>query len=129
MASKILLADDNLQNRFLMQFMLKNFSVSSGIELEVLEAVDGQEVIERYEAFNPKVILMDLKMPRMDGWQATGLIKRKRPDITIIAVSAQAMLGDREKAIASGCDDYIAKPVDRNKLESLLLKYLNISQI
>ena len=112
-----------------MQFMLKNFSVSSGIELEVLEAVDGQEVIERYEDFNPNLILMDLKMPRMDGWQATGLIKKKRPDITIIAVSAQAMLGDREKAIASGCDDYIAKPVDRSKLESLLLKYLNISQI
>ncbi len=85
---------------------------------DVLLATDGQTAVDKARAEHPDVILLDMNLPVMDGWTAAGLIK-KSPEssgIPIIALTAHAMSGDREKAIAAGCDDYHPKPVDFSRL-------------
>ena len=85
---------------------------------EVSLATDGQEGVDRAGAERPDVILLDMNLPVMDGWTAAGLLKgdpATRP-IPIIALTAHAMAGDRERAIAAGCDDYHPKPVDFSRL-------------
>jgi CheY-like chemotaxis protein len=73
---------------------------------------------------NIDIVLMDIKMPGMDGYQATGEIKKIRRDLTVIAQTAYAFASDRDKAIEAGCDDYISKPIDRMQLLTLISKYL-----
>jgi two-component system cell cycle response regulator DivK len=85
---------------------------------DVTLAVDGQQGVDKAVADPPDIILLDMNLPIMDGWTAAGVIK-SRPETTkvpIIALTAHAMSGDREKAIAAGCDDYHAKPVDFSRL-------------
>ncbi|MGH3053614.1 MAG: response regulator, partial [Gaiellaceae bacterium] len=92
-----------------------------------LEASNGQEALSLVETARPDLIFMDLKMPVMDGWEATRRIRLTEvgQSIPIIALTAQAMAGDEQKALAAGCDDYVAKPivdpeVIRDKVERLL---------
>jgi CheY-like chemotaxis protein len=75
---------------------------------------------------NPEIslVLMDIKMPVMNGYLATKKIKKLRPDLPVIAQTAYALVGDREKAIQAGCDDYISKPILEEKLIEMLKKYL-----
>jgi CheY-like chemotaxis protein len=68
---------------------------------------------------------MDIKLPFMDGYEATKAIKQINPKISIIAQTAYAMAGDKEKALSAGCDDYISKPLDLNKLQKLVKTYLS----
>ena len=85
---------------------------------EVLVATDGKQGVERARADAPDIILLDMNLPVMDGWTAASRIKAD-PDsahVPIIALTAHAMSGDREKAIAAGCDDYHPKPVDFSRL-------------
>jgi two-component system, cell cycle response regulator DivK len=121
---KILVVEDNLDNRRILVYRLKRIG-----EFEILEAANGQEALGLVEAARPDVIFMDLKMPVMDGWEATRRIRSMEGGqrIPIIALTAQAMAGDEQKALAAGCDDYVAKPivdpdVVREKLERLLGK-------
>jgi CheY-like chemotaxis protein len=81
---------------------------------DVVVATDGQEGVEKARAQRPDIVLMDMNLPVMDGWTAAQAIKsdQETGDIPIIALTAHAMSGDREKAIAAGCDDYHPKPVD-----------------
>lgn len=81
---------------------------------DVVVATDGQEGVEKARAQRPDIILMDMNLPVMDGWTAAQAIKsdQETGGIPIIALTAHAMSGDREKAIAAGCDDYHPKPVD-----------------
>ena len=95
---------------------------------EVVVAVDGKKAVEIARSESPEIILMDISLPGMDGWEATKRIKAspETSAIPIIALTAHAMEGDREKAFETGCDDYDTKPVELlrllNKIEALLQK-------
>jgi len=119
---KILVVEDNLDNRRILVYRLKRIG-----EFDIVEAGNGQEALSLVESEAPDLIFMDLKMPVMDGWEATRRIRLLEAGrhIPIIALTAQAMAGDEQKALAAGCDDYVAKPivdpsVVRSKLERLL---------
>jgi len=114
-----LLVEDNEMTRD----MLSRRLVRHGYVVAM--AVDGAEGIEMAQTENPDLILMDLSMPVMDGWEATRQLKDNPDtrDIPIIALTAHAMAGDREKAIEAGCDDYDTKPVE---LPRLLEKIQNL---
>ena len=117
---KILVVDDAEFNRDLIVQLL-------GDEYEVLEAVDGGEGVSRAEQEKPDLILMDLGMPVMDGWEATRKIKANSElrHITIIAVTSHAMVGDEIQAREAGCDDYVPKPIDENELIRKIKKFLS----
>ena len=85
---------------------------------DVILATDGQQAVDKARAERPDIILLDMNLPILDGWTAAGLIKTsaEASRVPIIALTAHAMSGDREKAIAAGCDDYHPKPVDFAKL-------------
>ncbi len=110
--AKILLVEDNEMNRDMLSRRLKK----KGFEVEI--AVDGQEGVDKAKSISPDLILMDLSLPVLDGWGATKAIKAN-PDtssIPIIALTAHAMAGDREKAIEAGADEYDTKPIDLKRL-------------
>lgn len=111
---KILLVEDNEVNSDMLSRRLvkKKFDVSI--------ARDGEEGIEKAFALKPDIILMDLSLPKIDGWEATRRIKANKETETIplIALTAHAMVDDREKAIKAGCDDYDTKPVEFERLIS-----------
>lgn len=113
--AKILLIEDNEMNRD----MLFRRLIRRGFD--VVCAEDGLKAIEMADIEIPDIILMDLSLPVLDGWEAAKRIKgiEKLRHIPIIALTAHAMTGDREKAIEAGCDDYATKPID---LASLLKK-------
>jgi CheY-like chemotaxis protein len=96
------------------------------LNIEIHHVTDGIDAIN-FIKMNPDVslILMDIKLPFMDGYEATKVIKQINPKIPIIAQTSYAMLGDREKAIIAGCDDYITKPLDLKKLQELVKNYLS----
>ena len=110
--AKILLVEDNEMNRDMLSRRLERRGY------EVVIAVDGAEGVRMAEAEAPALILMDMSLPVLDGWEATRQIKAAPAtgDIPIIALTAHAMSGDREKAIEAGCDDFDTKPVDLPRL-------------
>jgi CheY-like chemotaxis protein len=121
-AKRILVVEDNLDNRRILVYRLKRIG-----DFEIIEAANGLEALEIVRSAPPDLIFMDLKMPVMDGWEATRQIRALEGGgrIPIIALTAQAMAGDEQKALAAGCDDYLAKPivdlnVVRAKMERLL---------
>ena len=109
---RVLLVEDSEDNRFMMKRLLE----MSGYE--VLEAVNGEQAVNTAQTMSPDLILMDLSLPTMDGWEATRRLKASAATarIPVIALSAHAMAGDREKALAAGCDDYDTKPIDLQRL-------------
>jgi two-component system, cell cycle response regulator DivK len=117
---KILYVEDNDDN----VYVVKNRLTRAGYT--VLVAVDGQQGVDMALAERPDLILMDLSLPGLDGWEATRRLKAapETKSIPVIALSAHAMAGDREKALAAGCDDYDTKPVEltrlRAKIDALL---------
>ena len=119
---KLLLVEDNEDNRD----MLSRRLVRKGYEVSI--AVDGAEGIVKARDENPDLILMDMSLPIIDGWEATRQVKAdpRTASTPVIALTAHAMAGDREKAVAAGCDDYDTKPVDLprllGKIEALLAK-------
>ena len=119
---KILLVEDNKANQILMQLILEE------LNLEVLIANDGLEALKAYEEDIYSLILMDENMPNMNGMEATKQIRKlelnKGYKTPIVAVTANALSGERERFIESGMDDYISKPIDRVELERVLIKYL-----
>ena len=118
--AKILLIEDNELNRD----MLSRRLVKRGYDVAI--AVDGEQGLAMARSETPALILMDMSLPGMDGWEATRQIKATPATraIPVIALTAHAMAGDREKAIAAGCDDFDTKPVDLarllQKIEALL---------
>ncbi len=96
------------------------------IGLKVMLATDGKKAI-KYCQDNKDInlVLMDINMPIMNGYLATKEIKKFRPELKIIAQTAFAIVGDREKALEAGCDDYISKPIDLQELQNLIIKYIN----
>lgn len=117
---RVLVVEDNLDN---MTFIV---DVLTSLDYEVIQAKDGISGVEQAESEQPDLILMDLSLPKMDGWQATRTIKARDilRDIPIIAITAHAMLGDRELALEAGCDDYITKPINLQELAGKLDQYI-----
>ena len=116
---KILVVEDVEHNQDLVVQLLED-------NYEVLTAVDGAEGLQIAEREHPDLILMDLSLPVIDGWEATRRLKANAAlkHIPIIALSAHAMMGDAEKALQSGCDDYLSKPLDEDLLFAKLAKSL-----
>ena len=118
--AKILIVEDNEMNRD----MLSRRLIRRGYQ--IVMAVDGAEGIAAAKAENPDLVLMDMSLPVVDGWEATRRLKAEplTRAIPIIGLTAHAMTGDRDKAIAAGCDDYDTKPVELprllQKIETLL---------
>ena len=119
--SKILLIEDNEMNRDMLSRRLQRKG------FEVALAVDGQQGIDAVRQDRPDLIIMDMSLPVLDGWEATRQLKAdpETRDIPIIGLSAHAMAGDREKAMNAGCDDYDTKPVELPRLLDKISGYLN----
>ena len=120
--TKILLVEDNEMNRD----MLSRRLARKGYEVSI--AVDGKQGVEMAQRDAPDLILMDMSLPVLDGWEATRQLKGADATrgIPVIALTAHAMSGDREKALEAGCDDYDTKPIELarllEKIESMLKK-------
>jgi two-component system cell cycle response regulator DivK len=120
--AKILLVEDNEMNRDMLSRRLERRGY------EVVIAVDGQQGVAMAESESPDLILMDMSLPVIDGWEATRTIKggMETKQIPVIALTAHAMSTDRDKAIEAGCDDYDTKPIELprllEKMEALLSK-------
>jgi CheY-like chemotaxis protein len=109
---KILLVDDNELNRDMLSRRLKRR------DFEVEMAVDGQEGVDLTRSLMPDLILMDMSLPIIDGWTATGILKSDSSTrhIPVIALTAHAMEGDRQKCLEAGCDDFDTKPIEFKRL-------------
>lgn len=108
MSTSVLLIEDNEQNRYLARFLLEQQGY------EVHEAVDGLAGIDLAETLRPALILLDIQLPRMDGYEVAAAL-RQHPELRatpIIAVTSYAMVGDRERCLEAGCNGYIEKPID-----------------
>ena len=110
--SKILIVEDNEMNRDMLSRRLERKG------FEVVMAEDGAKGVNMSKSENPDLILMDLSLPVMDGWEATSTIKadNNTKEIPIIVLTAHAMAGDREKALEAGADEYDTKPIDFKRL-------------
>ena len=117
---KILIVEDNEMNRDMLSRRLERRGFA------IVMAVDGQQGVDMARNEKPDLILMDMSLPVMDGWTATRTIKddAELKNIPVIALTAHAMEGDREKAMAAGCDDYDTKPIELPRLLEKIGKFL-----
>lgn len=117
---RVLVVEDNRDNMTLI------VDVLSSMNYVVIQALDGQDGIDKAAQEKPDLILMDLSLPKVDGWTATRQIKAnpELQKIPVIALTAHAMVGDREKALDAGCDDYVTKPINLPELMKKLNEYL-----
>ena len=118
--SKILLVEDNEMNRDMLSRRLQRRGY------EVVIAVDGAEGVALASSEHPDLVLMDMSLPVMDGWEATKTIKANpgTNTIPVIALTAHAMSGDRAKALEAGCDDYDTKPIELSRLLEKIKAFL-----
>jgi two-component system cell cycle response regulator DivK len=118
---RLLYVEDNDDNVYMLKMRLELLG-----DFEVLAAEDGEKGCEMALSEQPDIILMDLEMPVIDGWEATRRIKNdpKTQVIPVIALSAHALAGEREKAIASGCDEFDTKPIEFERLVATVRRLL-----
>ena len=116
---RIILVDDHIKVHHAISLLIDYLD---NIEL-VAQGSNGEEAIQLCAEYNPDIVLMDIKMPKVDGLEATRQIKTMHIDIPIIALTAYAMKDDREKAVQAEMVDYISKPVDQKDLFDKLVKY------
>jgi CheY-like chemotaxis protein len=115
----ILVAEDDDINFFFITMALDKEPFT------IIRARNGQEAVEIFEK-NPEIglIIMDIKMPVMNGFEATRIIKATNPNTIIVAITAYALVGDREKTMEAGCDDYLSKPIQKSELIKMINKYM-----
>jgi len=120
---KILLVEDNELNRDMLSRRLKRR------DYEVEMAVDGQQGVDLTRSLMPDLILMDMSLPIIDGWTATGILKSdpSTSNIPIIALTAHAMEGERQKCLEAGCDDFDTKPIEFKRLLEKINHWIEIS--
>jgi len=114
---KILIAEDNDSNFILMSYILKKY-------YQFERAKNGREAVEMAEKNDYDIVLMDIKMPIMDGLEATKAIKEIRPDLPIVALTANAFDSDRQLAMEAGCDDFLSKPVSSELCLKTIKKFV-----
>ena len=115
---KILVAEDNDSNYVLMSYILKK-------DYEYVRATNGQEAVNMADAGGIDLVLMDMRMPVMDGLEATRIIKERHPELPVIALTANAFGTDRDAAFEAGCDAFLPKPVSSSKCLETIATYLN----
>jgi two-component system cell cycle response regulator DivK len=122
--TKVLLVEDNDMNRDMLSRRLSRRG------FQVIFAVDGQQGVDLARSERPDIILMDMSLPVIDGWEATRRVKADDTtrSVPVIGLTAHAMSGDREKAIAAGCDDYDTKPVELERLIGKIEKLLGTAK-
>ncbi len=120
LSKKILIVDDNQDSRELAVKVLKN------VGYQMIDAADGEDALEKANTENPDLILMDISIPKIDGYEVTRRLKSQVSfkNTPIIALTAHAMKGDKEKAMESGCEGYISKPIDIHELPNQIKSYL-----
>jgi len=116
--AKLLLVEDNEMNRDMLSRRLERKGYT------VVCAMDGDQAIKMAQSETPALVLMDMSLPILDGWEATRKIKALQPTLPIIALTAHAMEGDERKAREAGCDDYDTKPIELERLLSKIQKIL-----
>jgi CheY-like chemotaxis protein len=118
--TKVLVIEDNEKNRYLISFLLK------GEGYEVIEAITGEEGVEKATSGHPDLVLMDIQLPGIDGYEATRRIRASPADtkVPIIALTSYAMTGDRERALAAGCTGYVEKPINPDTIIGEIRAYL-----
>ncbi len=123
--SKILIADDNLTNVELLEAYL------DGVDCEIVVAVDGRDTLNKVAEFQPDLILLDIMMPKLSGFEVCKTLKRdpNTRQIMILMVTALNELGDIERAVAAGCDDFLSKPVNKIELVKRVENMLKLRQI
>ena len=123
--TKVLLVEDNEMNRDMLSRRLTRRG------FEVVFAVDGQQGVDLAKSERPDIILMDLSLPVLDGWEATRRVKADDAtrSVPVIGLTAHAMAGDREKAIEAGCDDYDTKPVELERLIGKIERLLGAGKV
>ncbi len=124
MKQKVLVIEDNEQNRYLVTFLLEKQGY------EVVSAKDGPAGIKLASEIRPSLIILDIQLPYMDGYTVARILKLN-PDLKntpIVAVTSYAMPGDREKAISSGCDGHIEKPINPERFVEEIEKFLRASE-
>ena len=114
---RVLIAEDNDSNFILMTYILKK-------NYEYERATNGQEAVDMVEKGNYDIVLMDIKMPVMDGMEAARLIKEKHPDLPIIALTANAFDSDRQMAFEAGCDEFLPKPISSEVCLKTIAKFI-----
>lgn len=119
----VLVAEDNPSNQMLIKLLLSRYGFEPTI------ADDGQIAVDVFPSKDFKMVFMDMMMPNMNGYEATRALRHMGVETPIVAVTANAMKGDREKCLDAGCDDYISKPITKEKLDEVLLKYLGTGDI
>ena len=117
-SGKILVAEDNPSNQKLIGILLQKL----GAQVDIAE--DGFKAVEKCQQDTFDLILMDMQMPNMNGYDATRELRKQGIQTPVIAVTANAMLGDEKKCIEAGCNGYISKPIDRAKLNEIVAQYL-----
>ena len=116
---KILIVEDDLASSQLLKAILKN------TKAEVINSESGEEAIDIFKSEGDiDIVLMDVQLPQIDGYEVTRIFKKIRPEVIIIAETAHAMKEDRKKSLDAGCDDYISKPIDLQKLLKMINNYL-----
>jgi two-component system cell cycle response regulator DivK len=122
MAESILVVDDNLDNRELTQILLE----CEGFEVRLAE--DAAQALGMFETYRPKLILVDVQMPGMDGLELTRRLRRdpSSQDVIVVALSAYAMAAEKANALAAGCDGYITKPINTRTFASAVRRYLEV---
>ena len=122
--TRVLLVEDNEMNRDMLsrRLMRRGF--------EVIFAVDGQQGVDLARSERPDIILMDMSLPVLDGWEATRRVKADNAtrSVPVIGLTAHAMSGDRERAIEAGCDDYDTKPVELDRLIGKIERLLSAAK-
>lgn len=118
----ILVAEDNDSNYFLVSSILED-------EYNLIHAHNGNEAVELFAEYNPHLVLMDISMPDMDGYEATSIIRCSNTDVPIIAVTAYAFQADRLRIMDSGFNGYISKPIDADHLMTEIARLLNVSNL
>jgi two-component system, cell cycle response regulator DivK len=122
--TRVLLVEDNEMNRDMLSRRLTRRG------FEVIFAVDGQQGVDLARSERPDIILMDMSLPVLDGWEATRRVKADSAtrSVPVIGLTAHAMSGDREKAMEAGCDDYDTKPVELDRLIGKIERLLSAAK-
>ncbi len=115
---RILVAEDDRVNQTIIRHVLER----SGLEVTVAD--NGQQALDQVRSAAYDLVLMDIQMPVMNGYEATRHIRALSPDLPVVALTAHAMKGEKEKCLEAGCQDYLAKPIDKAQLFEVLARYL-----